>query len=184
MGTGDDAASLLRRLNEDYRQYPVTGASGHSYISSEPRATASAPGIPVNLRVVDHIDDSVGEIEREVRASNPGAEPRPKQIDRVYEWYVENTVNSPEADQQRRDTIIVRQRLEHAIAMGDTTVVRPHRCPSCRRLGLMWDDHSHRALCTYGPCRDQGGLARRWTLANLAYEYIAGRKNVRHASAT
>ncbi|MEW1565786.1 hypothetical protein AB0454_22705 [Streptomyces sp. NPDC093509] len=183
-GDGDTAATLLQRLHEHYRQHPVTGASGHSYISSEPRATASTPGLPFNLHVVDHIDNSLGEIEREVRALNPDAEPRPEQLDRAYDWYIKNTFNSSEADQQRRDTIIVRQRLEHAIEMGDTSVIRPHRCPACRRLGLFWENKSHRALCTYTPCRDENGVARRWTLAHLAYQYIAARKNVGHVSAT
>jgi len=182
--TSDTAATLLRRLAVHYRQHPVTSGSGHSYISSEPRATATAPGIPVNLRVVDYIDDSVDEIEREVRAANPDAEQRPEELDRVYQWYVESTYNSPESVQQRRNTIVVRQAMESGIAMGDTTVVRPHRCPACRRLSLLWEARTSRALCTYTPCRDENGRARRWTLANLAYEYIAARKNIRRVSAT
>jgi len=180
MGNGDDtAAHRLRLLSTHFRQHPVTGPAGHSYISSEPRATAIAPGLPYDADVVDLIDASVAEIARHTRQANAAAPPLPAEVQDVYAWCLENTASAPAAVQQRRDTVIVRQQLEHAIAMGDVKVVRPHRCPACRGLGLMWDAPRRRAVCTSTRCLTPEGMSNSWTLAKLAYEYVAAKKSLR-----
>jgi hypothetical protein len=177
----DTAAQLLAELVHCFRERPVTGPAGHSYIASEPRGTATHPGAPLNLTVVDHIDATVRELADYTRETNPGAEPLPPHVEAVYAWCLANTQNAPEDIQQRRDTLIYRQRLEHAIAMGDIKAVRPIRCPKCRTLSIMWpNDADQRALCTNGNCLDKDGLSNRFTLAQLAHSHIAGQqKSVR-----
>jgi hypothetical protein len=180
----DTAPALLAELVHCFRERPVTGPAGHSYIASEPRATATHPGAPLNLTVVDHIDATVKELADYTRETNPDAEPLPAHVEDVYRWCVENTQNAPEDLQQRRDTIVYRQKLEHAIAMGDhdfvRKAVRPIRCPACRTFGLMWRSEDQKAVCTNGRCLTKDGLSHRWGLARLAYEHIAGQqKSVR-----
>lgn len=160
-----------------FREHPVTGPV-------ERRATSVVPGTPLNLRVVDHIDASVREIVHYTQAVAPDAEPLPERIQDVYQWVVANTANASEAIQQRRDTILYRQGLEHAIAMGDTKVVRPHRCPQCRTLGLMWPEGADRVVCTNVRCLTPDGMSTTWTLARLAYEHVAAAKNHGQACAT
>lgn len=186
MGNGDEdtAAVQLRLLDHNFRQHPVTGPEGHSYVSSAPRSTPTAPGIPYNTDVVDHIRASVAEIDADVRAVNPEAGPRPERVDAVYAWYLDNTKTADHAQRQRRDTVIYRQSLEHTMALGDFQAIRPHRCPQCRTFGLMWRPAIQRALCTNRRCVTDEGLSSAWTLAHLAYEHIAQRENHRQVSAT
>jgi hypothetical protein len=186
MGTadGDTAAGRLHELHAHYRQRPVKSAAGHSYISSAPRPTAVAPEALVDLDVVDHIQASLREVVDGTLAANPEADPLPERVQDVYRWVVENTATAPEAVQQRRDTVIYRQSLEHAIALGNVKVVRPHRCPQCRTLGLMWPRGGERAVCTNRRCLDADGMSSTWDLAQLAYAYIAGQKNHGRARAT
>jgi hypothetical protein len=180
MGNGDDTAGhRLRLLSSHFRQHPVTGPAGHSYISSEPRATAIAPGLPYDADVVELIDASVAEIAAHTRRANSAASPLPEEVADVYAWCLENTASASAAVQQRRDTVILRQELEHAIAMGDTKVVRPHRCPACRGFGLMWDAPRRRAVCTSIRCLTPDGMANSWTLARLAHERVSAKKSLR-----
>jgi hypothetical protein len=183
MGTGDEdtAAVQLRLLDTHFRQRPVTGPEGHSYVSSAPRATPASPGIPYDTDVVDHIRACVSEIATEVLAVNPRPGPPPKRVAAVYDWYLDNTKTADHAQRRRRDTIIYRQRLEHAIAMGDFKVIPPHRCPGCRTFGLMWRG---RVVCTNRKCLTDEGTSNTWTLARLAYEHIARRENHGRMSAT
>lgn len=187
MGIGDnadDTAATNLRLLHYLRTRPVTGPEGHSFVSSASRATPTGPGIPYNTDVVDHIRSCVSEIAADTRAVNPAAGPLPERVDAVYAWYLENTKSAARAQQQRRDTIIYRQALEHAIALGEFKVIRPHRCPQCRTLGLFWKAALKRVLCTNSRCLTDDGLSNTWDLARLAYEHIAGRENIRQVSAT
>jgi hypothetical protein len=183
---GDTATGRLHELYAYYRQHPVKSAAGHSYLSSAPRATVSVPEALVDLDIVDHIQASLREVVDDALAANPEAGPLPARVEGVYRWYVEHTINAPEAVQQRRDTVIYRQGLEHAIAMGNTKVVRPHRCPACRTFSLMWPraQGAERAVCTNRRCLDAEGMTCTWTLARLAYEHVAAQKNHGRASAT
>lgn len=181
----DSAGQLLAQLHRYFRQHPVTGPDGHSYISSKPKATAVAPGLPFNARVVEHIDASVQEVVNHTRATNPDAGPLPDHVAAVYDWAREHTQHAPEDVQQRRDTVEYRHSLEHAITAGDHNVVRPHRCPDCGAPGLYWQEHLRKALCVNRHCaRRNGGIHQQYTLAQLAFEHIQNRKNLRQARAT
>jgi hypothetical protein len=184
----DTAEQRLAELLHCFRERPVTGPAGHSYISAEPRATSVHPGAPLNLTVVDHITDTVKELADYTREANPQAEPLPAHEEAVYRWCIDNTQNAPEAVQQRRDTLIYRQKLEHAIAMGDhdsvSKAVRPIRCPACNTFGLFWRPEAGKALCTNGRCLTKEGLSNRWTLERLAYEHIARQQKTVRECAT
>lgn len=181
---GATAGQRLRLLSEMFREHPVTGPAGHSYVSSEPRATAVVPALPYPSDVVEHIDRSVAEIVQHTRAVNPAAGPLPARVEGVYDWYVKNTRTAPAAEQRRRDTVVYRQQLEHAIAMGEYRVIPPHRCPSCRTFGLMWVQEVEKAVCTNTRCTTKGGRSNMWTLASLAYEHVAVRQDKSVARAT
>jgi hypothetical protein len=168
----DTAAGRLHTLATYYRQHRVTGPAGHSYISSAPRPTPADPAAPINVDIVDHIDACVREIVDETLAVNPDAGPLPPVVAGAYGWYLENTTAAPEYAQQRRDVIIYRQNLEHAIALGEYKVIRPHRCPQCRTFGLFWRRDAERAVCTNRRCLTPEGLSNKWTLAQLAYEHV------------
>lgn len=175
MGTRNDdtATSRLRVLSQDFREHLRTGPTNTR------TATSVVPGTPVNLAVVDHIAASVREVVDDTLAVNPAPGPLPERIEAIYAWYVENTFNAEPAQAQRRDTIMHRQRLEHALRMGDASVIPPHRCPACRTFGLMWRASLQRALCTNGRCRGKDGMGNTWTLARLAYEHVAAEKTLR-----
>jgi hypothetical protein len=169
----DTAAQLLAQLHQYFVQHPVTGEHTR-------RPPTTNPTAPANLAVVDHITATVRELADFTRQANPEAEQLPERVQDAYRWCVENTANSPQAIQQRRDTIVFRQRLEHAIAMGDDKVVRPIRCPQCRGLGLFWKAEYQLVVCTSSRCLTKDGLSNRWSLARLATAHIeAQQKTVR-----
>lgn len=173
--TEDSAASRLRHLTTYLREHPVTGPEGHSYISNAPRTKPTHPGLPINVRVMEHIDRTVTEVVDLVREANPAAGARPDRLSDIYRWSVEETVNSPEAVQQRRDALAYQHQLEHAVAAGDVSVIRPHRCPECRTFSLMWDRTRQRITCTNIECVDESGLATTVTFARLAHDHVAVR---------
>lgn len=175
----DTAAARLHALHAYFRQHPVTGPEGHSFTAFTARTPPAASPVPFDTGVVELIDAAVAEVVHHTRTVNPDAGPLPARVEDVYAWAREHTTHAPHIEQQRRDTIEYRQRLEHAIAAGDSLVVRPHRCPACRTLGLYWppeagrDPHA-KAVCVNRRCAEgNGGLSRSWSLARLAYERIA-----------
>jgi hypothetical protein len=173
--TTDDAAARLYELHAFFREHVVTGAEGHSYTAFGSRATVVAPGLPYNARVVEHIDRSVAEVVELTRECNPDAEPIPDRVAGVYAWARENMPNATQAQEQRRQALEFRHALEHAIAAGDTRVIRPLRCPACGTIGLHWRGTA--ATCINRHCaRDNNGLHRTWTLAQLAYEHTAAKQ--------
>ncbi|WP_030188261.1 hypothetical protein [Streptomyces violaceorubidus] len=180
----DSAASRFRDLTAYMRERPVTGPEGHSYIGNTPRGTATHPGLPINVRVLEHVDRTVAEVVQYTRENNPAAAPVPQNVQDVYRWCVENTVNAPEAEQQRRETLEYKHQLEHAVAAGDVAVIRPHRCPECGTFGLMWDNLKQRIVCTNLECVDEDGLTTIVEFARLAHLYVAARKNIRQVRAT
>jgi hypothetical protein len=125
----------------------------------------------------------VQEVVQHTRTANPEAGPAPSRADAVYDWCREHTQHSDETVRQRTATIEYRQYLEHAIQAGDVKVVRRHRCPSCGTVGLLWQRHTQRAVCVNRHCaRRNSGVSRSWTLANLAYEYIASKKSLKECA--
>ncbi|MGA5670002.1 hypothetical protein ACPCTG_31545 [Streptomyces pseudogriseolus] len=187
MGQGDtsrDTAALLRHLNNYLREHPVTGPAGHSYISNEPRPTAVRPGLPINVRIIEHIDRTVAEVAAYTREANPRAEPLPENVEDVYRWCTENTLHAPEAVQQRREVLEYKHLLEHTVVAGNASIIRPHRCPECRTFGLMWDRMKQVIVCTNAECVDEDGLSTTVSFARLAHEHVAARKRIRDVSAT
>lgn len=180
----DTAAGRLHQLDQYYREHPVTGADGHSYISNQPRPSATHPGLPFNVRVLEHIDRTVTEVVDHTREINPEATPPPENVLDVYRWCAENTAHAPEVEQQRRETLEYRHWLEHAVAAGDTKVIRPHRCPDCMTFGLMWDNLTRQVRCTNRDCVDEQGLGTVVSFSRLAHERIAGKNNLRQVSTT
>ncbi len=183
----DTAASRLHQLTTYFREHPVTGPEGHSYTAFQARTPAVASPVPFSTGVVDHIDASVAEVVQHTRAVNPEAGPLPAHVAGVYAWAREHTENAAEMNQLRRDTIEYRHRLEHAIRAGDTSVVRPHRCPDCHTRGLHWPrgatDPRAGARCLNRHCANaNGGTSQIWSLARLAYEHVAAQKNLRECA--
>ncbi|MFJ9799912.1 hypothetical protein [Streptomyces sp. NPDC101145] len=174
--TGDDdiAANRLRLLQQDFLE-PGRPSNGVRVSRS------TTPSAPLRLDMVDHIQASVSEIEEHTRAEAPDAGARPAAADRVYEWAYQRTRH---LDPQRRlvlETVVYRQSLEHAIAMGDHSVVRRHSCPACGTWGLFWRPGLRKAVCVNHYCTDDQGRPRSWPLAHLAHRHVvaqAARKNL------
>lgn len=176
MGPGDatdTAAGRLHQLHEHFLQHPVTGPTARS-------APNSTPAAPLNLGTLDHIAQAVAEVAAHTYAVNPDAGRLPDRVAGVYDWCRENTPNATELQEQRRETLEVRHRLEHAVRAGDKLVVRPLRCPACRTVGLHWQAQEWRAVCFNVHCsRAHGGEHQRWTLSELAHEQVAAEKMLR-----
>lgn len=166
----DDAANSLYLLDTHYRRHPDHGPG-------ERRAASVTPGTPLNIGIVDHIDACIAEVVEHTRAEAPHPGPLPDRVADIYDWYREHTDTAGPEVQLRRDIVIHRQRLEHAIELGDDKVIRTHPCPACRTWGLKWQAHARRALCLKKDCRDRNGMARTWSLARLATQYVTDQEN-------
>lgn len=172
----DSAAATLRYLNDYLLEHPVTGPT-------EGRNPTRTLSTPISLGTLSHIDASVREVIAHTRKANPDAGQAPSRADAIYDWARQHTEHADEAAQQRTQVIEYRQYLEHAIRAGDwRKVIRPQRCPECRCFGLMW--RSGRILCTNSECTDTDGTSTTVTLARLAHEHVATRKNLRQARTT
>ncbi len=177
----DTAANRLRELL-NYREHPVTGPEGHSYTAFQARTPTAASPALCDLDVVEQIGSAVAEVERHTRAANPDAGPLPAHVAAVYDWAREHTAHAPQVEQARRDMREYRHYLEHAIAAGDTSVVRPHRCPDCQTFGLFWPRSNGRnvkalVVCVNRHCADRnGGVSRAHSLARLAFEHVTAQK--------
>jgi hypothetical protein len=179
----DTAAARLRQLNAYFHERPVNSAEGRSYTRFGPRTTPTAPGLPFNARVTEHIQACVDEVVTHTRRVNPDAGSRPSRVDAVYDWAREQTENAPEAEQMHRDLREYRHRLEHAIAAGDTSVVRPHRCPDCGTLGLFWQADRNTVVCFNRRCAAaNGGIHRTHSLARLAFEHLVAERILRECA--
>ncbi len=178
----DTAAARLGQLHAYFREHPVTGPEGHSYTAFQARTPAVASPALTDLDTVERIDSAVAEVVHHTRAVNPDAGPLPGYVAGVYAWAREHTQHAPEVEQQRRDTREYRHYLEHAIAAGDTSVVRPHRCPDCQTFGLFWPRTNGRnvkalVVCVNRHCADRnGGISRTHSLARLAFEHVTAQK--------
>ncbi|MFG2970869.1 hypothetical protein ACGFZS_47135 [Streptomyces sp. NPDC048288] len=179
----DNASQRLAELHHYFREHPVTGPEGHSYTRpGTGHAASTAPGLPYNQRVCDHIRASVTEVVQHTRTAAPDAG-LPQHIEDVYDWAREHTENAPADVQLNRDITEYRHRLEHAVHAGDFSVVRPHRCPACRTLGLHWQPERQRAVCLNLHCaRSNKGHSRSWTLGRLALEHVTAEKSLRECA--
>ncbi|MGW2844418.1 hypothetical protein [Streptomyces sp. NPDC001274] len=160
-------AQRLRLLQEEFVQPARTGpGDGRT-------PTRTHPAAPLNLGIVDRIRAAVTEMETHTRTAAPEAGPVPADAARVYDWARQHTAHLAPERQQVREALIYRQGLEHALAAGDTTVVRRHPCPECGCWGLFWREQQERAVCVNRYCVDAQGLTRTWTLAHLAQQHVA-----------
>ena len=184
----DTAAGRLGQLHRYFRERPVTGPEGHSYTAFRARTPAAGSPILYDTTVSEHITNAVTEIVTHTRAANPDAGPLPTRTADVYAWARDNMQHAPDVEQQRQAVIEARHRLEHAITAGDTTVVRPHRCPACHTIGLHWPREAGRntrakAVCVNLNCAAaNGGMHRRWSLEALACEQVRVEKMLRECA--
>lgn len=170
-GSHDAAAASLNLLDLHFRHHPVTGPT-------ERRSPSVSTAAPLNLDILDHIDRCVAEVVHHTRAeTSQPAGPPPARVADIYNWYREHTADAGPEVRLRRDIVIHRQGLEHAIALGDHKVVRTHPCPACQTWGLQWDRYGKRVLCFNRRCRDRHGMARTWTLVSLATAHVIRQEN-------
>ncbi|MFB7738264.1 hypothetical protein ACFC08_28525 [Streptomyces sp. NPDC056112] len=164
--TAVDASRALRLLaHPDLRHHPVNGPT-------ERRSPSTTPSTPLNVGLVDHLARTADELVKLTREIAPDAGPRPARIEGLVDWCVEST-GSADADQQAyRDQVLEKQRLQHAVRLGEYDEVCKHPCPGCGCWGLMWDQGGNRARCTNRRCRTPEGLTSTWTLARLAAQKI------------
>ncbi|THA22730.1 hypothetical protein E6R18_32815 [Streptomyces sp. A1277] len=173
---GDDTHNTteqrLRLLQAEFTQHQNRGpGTGRT-------ATRTEAAAPLDLGVIDHIRAAVNELVTHTRAADPDTQagPVPTAPADVIDWARDHTAHLDPERQQVREAIIYRQGLEHALAMGDDSVVRKHPCPRCGCWGLHWWPAANRAACVNHYCTDDG-LTSTWTLARLATQYIAGKKS-------
>ncbi|QGZ53404.1 hypothetical protein GPZ77_34835 (plasmid) [Streptomyces sp. QHH-9511] len=170
MSAGDDTtpAARLRLLQNEFLQ---PGRGRHH----ERAAKASTPSLPIRVAIYDHIQAAVAEATEHTRAVAPHAGPRPKQAEKTYEWMVEQTAHLDPDRQRNRDALIYRQGLEHAIVMGESKIICRHPCPGCGTWGLFWRRDA--AVCVNRYCADDDGVARTWTLQQIAEDHIARKES-------
>ncbi|MFF8250113.1 hypothetical protein [Streptomyces griseus] len=157
----------LRLLQAEFTQHQRRGpGDGRT-------ATRTTSPAPLDLNVLDRIRTAVNEVVEHTRTAAPDAGPTPADDTRIYDWSRQHTAHLGTAQHQARETVIYRQGLEHAIAMGDTTVVCKHPCPGCGCWGLLWRPAVQRAACINRYCVDNDGLSRSWPLQTLAHRHVA-----------
>jgi hypothetical protein len=141
--------------------------------------------MPINTGIVEHMQAAVAEIITHTQAAAPDAGPAPTDNTAVYEWMRDHTRTLDEHRRLAAEAIVYRQTLEHAIALGDHTVVHRHPCPACGCFSLFWRGTRQRAVCVYKRCPGMiNGQSRTWPLKQIAYEHVQARKEspVRHAT--
>ncbi|MET7713744.1 hypothetical protein [Streptomyces sp. NPDC005407] len=180
MDAGDDtAARRLRVLEAELHDPWRTPGEQEGSRSVRPAGrgsrTVHSPAL-IHLGILEHMTASRAEVIARARAEVPDTGPDPGLHPGMYTWWRERTAHLAPEIQQARETVIYRQSLEHAIAAGDTKVIRPHPCPDCGCFGLEWDSGRRRAICTYRPCSDERGMTHAWKLAELAHRHVAGEK--------
>ncbi|RIH58246.1 hypothetical protein D3C59_36350 [Streptomyces sp. SHP22-7] len=89
----------------------------------------------------------------------------------LYDWSENATGDADEAQQAYRDLVFEKQRLQHAVRLGDTTEVCKNPCPAAV-LGPHVDTAAQRARCTNRRCTTPEGLSTSWTLTRLAAQTI------------
>lgn len=167
----DTAATRLHELEQYYLVPHRTAPPG-----GRPTQRVHSPAL-VRLGIIEHMLDSAHEVERITYEAAPTAAPRTGQLADMYDWCRQQTADAAPELKRRREAVIYRQGLEHAIAAGDTKVVRRHRCPGCRTFGLFWQSAMRRAVCVNHYCTDRHGLSRSWSLARLAQQHVDGQES-------
>ncbi|MEW2402215.1 hypothetical protein [Streptomyces sp. NPDC046862] len=190
MGAGDDdaatAAQQLKLMAAHYvRRHPAPREPGTIRSTGGP----TFPPLPIDPGIVDHMRASVTEVAAYVESNVPDASPAPAD-DRVYAWMRANTRQLDPRRQLTGEAIVFRQRLEHALAMGETEVVhrflKRQSCPDCGCwASLVWQNPVTRAVCINRRCVNQDGRAHSYELGFLAHRHIRARAKTaaaRHAT--
>lgn len=164
--TAGEAGRALRLLNHPDLRHPRAAGP------SERRATSTTPSAPLNLGIVDYLDKQIGQVVDLTRQVNAAAGPVPENLEALYDWCIENTGDADDAQRAYRDIVFERQRLEHAVRLGEHDEVCKHPCPACGCWGLMWQMAGNRARCTNRTCHTPDGLGSTWTLGRLAAQKI------------
>lgn len=134
---------------------------------------------PLNVDTVSHIDATVREIRSFMAAESPDTiEPLPKDAADVYDWMIRNTEFDDDTTRRRRDILIYRQYLEHAVLTGDSKAVRRHPCPACGCVGVHWQHTLGKAVCRNRRCRTADQGLNTWTLAHLAQQHIEAQEKL------
>lgn len=171
LGADNTAAQRLRLLKTEFTQHVRSGpGDGRS-------ATLTTGAAPLDLGTLDYMAHVVAEVEGHTRAAAPHAGPfAGPQVD-VYDWAREHTAHLADKHQQDREVLFYRQGLEHAIAMGDTSVIRKHACPECGCWGMYWRAAAGQAVCVNHYCTDSNGVAHAWSLAQIARHHIESKES-------
>ncbi|MFF1444194.1 hypothetical protein [Streptomyces sp. NPDC058295] len=160
--TAGAAARAFRLLNSPELRQPTRHAP------AERRPTTTTPAAPLDLGLLDYLNQHVDEVITHTRAATNEPGPLPRQRADIYDW-CEKAIPTTEEDQQLLlRTMLERHRLEHAVRLGDFDAVCKEPCPGCGCWGLMWEPAAQRAVCSNRRCRTPAGLSSRWTLARLA----------------
>ncbi|MDX3532472.1 hypothetical protein P1P75_40295 [Streptomyces sp. ID05-39B] len=160
------AAKAFRLLNSpELRQPARTAPTGR-------RSPSTTPQAPLDIGLVDYLDQHYAEVITHTRALTDGHIPVPRQRDDIYEMCTEALGNADQAQRLQAQVMLERHRLEHAVRLGDVNVVCKEFCPGCGCLGLMWAHAAQRARCTNKRCRTPDGVASNWTLARLAAQKV------------
>ncbi|MFJ1993030.1 hypothetical protein [Streptomyces asiaticus] len=181
MGDGEDrntAAARLRLLRDEFTT-PVVRRD----LSPPSRSPHGPPPAPANLDILDYMAACRDEVIEHTRTTAPAAGPAPTEPAAVYEWMHQHTAHLAPEQRMVRDAMVLRQGLEHALAMGDEDAIRWEACPRCACWGLFWREEEKRVFCANSKCEDRRGQPSMWTLAQLAERSVAAR-NTRSRTAT
>jgi hypothetical protein len=183
MGT-DNAARQLHLLAHEH----LTPEQGDTTGRRAPGTRASAP---LDLGVVDYMAAAVREVVdyaqadiQAARTASPEAfiPGRPAADSGVY-GYWRNVPITDEVRELRREEVIHRQGLEHAVRAGYLNEIRREPCPDCGCWGLFWRPEVERAACVNRYCTNAAGMSQSWSLEQLAHAH-ATRKMALGACAT
>jgi predicted RNase H-like nuclease len=177
---GEDNDSTTAQRLKLLELYVVPGRQGPAAARSAPTVKATAAA---RVDIMDHMAAAVDEVITHTRAAAPHAGDIPRERANIYDWYREHTAVADADVQRGREILIYRQGLEHAIAMGDTKVVRTHPCRACGCVGLFWDRVTRKAVCVNQRCTSPKGLTNTWSLSDLAEDHIR-RQETRKLRAT
>lgn len=156
----DFAALQARRLTEAQVRYPGGIMRTGSTRPSSPRGA-------VSTRVLDHMLATRDELEH-ARAARPVSPAGAA----MYEWINTTTPHLDAGAQRAIDVMVYRQGLEHALQARDTSVIRRHRCPSCRCWSLVWRWQANAAVCVNRYDLGDDGRPRRVPLDQIAEEAV------------
>jgi hypothetical protein len=179
MGAGDtDAAAAAEQLKVLAAEFTTRRRRPQTTDAVSVSRPAHSPAL-FDLGVGEYMRAKVDEVITHTRAMEPNAGPAPTGP-AVYNWWDQNTAHLEREKRQAGEAIVVRQSLEHSIAMGEEHVVqswvRRQQCPSCACWGLFWSRAMRRATCVNRRCTDRHDRAHTFSLARLAAQHVAARE--------